>query len=105
MAQRLEVLWRIASHCDIRKSPFSNVFGKNTCAPAVDLVAHYLTAFGHGADGSRALATRRGAKVETSHRLLDQVTDDMGNEHARSFLNVIGTGMEQRIERELRALT
>ena len=82
VAQRFEVLWCIASHCGIRKAPFGDVLCKDACATAINLVAYYLTACGHGADGSRALAARRGAKVETSHWLLYQMTDDMGDEHA-----------------------
>ena len=49
-------------------------------------------------------ATRRRTEIEHDRRRIDVLFEGLLNEHRTGLLHVVTTGMEKRVERELRAL-
>ena len=84
------------------RTPLTHILHQYRGTSANGFVAQQPTALGDRGDGCQGLASRSGTHIKHLHRRGHILTERTLNEHRRCLLHIIATGMQQRVESEIR---
>ena len=85
-------------------APFLNVLAEDKYALTHHLVAQQQAVLTEELTDECTLTTRRRTEVQHHRRRIDILLQRLLDEHRRGLLYIVTTGMEKRIQRELRTL-
>ena len=101
---RLAVVARVVVGYDhVLVTELLQVLAQNLRTCAHRFVREKQRPFGQCRTQCRRLAAGRRAEVEHAHRLVYEMAHHMVDEHRRRLLHVVRTGVQQRVEREVRS--
>ena len=85
-------------------TPADDVIGQHTGTRRHNLVGHRHRALGQCLDGGSGFAAWGSTQVQIAHRLMDEATYHVRNEHRRGVLHVVASCMPVGVEGEGRAV-
>ena len=102
--QRGEIRRRVMGDKRVRITPLRHVFRQDARPRTDDLVAHQQRSIRQALRQQRGLAPRGGTQVKHPRGLRKVLPHGLCQEHGTGLLHIIRPSMQQRVEREHRAL-